>query len=96
VQPEIAFVRGEGAYIWDADGNRYIDCHAAFAPHLLRHNDLDVTEAVERILRQRASLYGSGTTGLEGRLAELIYQAAPFADSVQLLNSGSDFLRERR
>ena len=33
VEPEIAFARGEGAYIWDVDGNRYIDYHAAFAPH---------------------------------------------------------------
>lgn len=90
VEPEIAFVRGEGAYIWDADGDRYIDYHAAFAPHLLGHNDPDVTGAVERVLRDRASLFGSGTTVLEGRLAELICQAVPFIDSVQFLNSGSE------
>ena len=35
VEPEIAFVRGRGAYVWDADGNKYIDYHAAFAPFLL-------------------------------------------------------------
>ena len=37
--PEITFVKGLGAYLWDADGNRYIDYHAAFAPHFLGHND---------------------------------------------------------
>ena len=37
-QPEIAFVRGEGAYMHDADGNRFIDYHAGFAPHFLGHS----------------------------------------------------------
>ncbi|MEJ2010462.1 MAG: aminotransferase class III-fold pyridoxal phosphate-dependent enzyme, partial [Acidobacteriota bacterium] len=37
--PEIVFTKGAGAYIWDAEGNRYIDYHAAFAPHILGHND---------------------------------------------------------
>ena len=89
-QPEIAFVRGQGAYIWDADGNRYIDYHAAFAPHFLGHNDPHVTESVIKVLRDGASLYGSGTTALEGRLAELICLHVPAAESVQLLNSGSE------
>ncbi len=90
VEPEIVFVRGQGAYIWDADGNQYIDYHAAFAPHLLGHNDPAVSEAVMKTIRDGASLYGSGTTVLEGRLAELICHAVPFIDSVQLLNSGSE------
>ncbi|MBV8890921.1 MAG: aminotransferase class III-fold pyridoxal phosphate-dependent enzyme, partial [Acidobacteria bacterium] len=72
VQPEIVFIKGQGAYIWDADGNKYIDYHAAFAPHLLGHNDPYVTEAVISVLRRAASLYGSGTTELEGQLAELM------------------------
>jgi Aminotransferase class-III len=66
VQPEIAFVKGQGAHIWDADGNQYIDYHAAFAPHFLGHNDPYVTNAVISVLRNGASLYGSGTTELEG------------------------------
>jgi glutamate-1-semialdehyde 2,1-aminomutase len=89
-KPEIAFEKGEGPYVWDADGNRYIDYHAAFAPHVLGHNDPYVTNAVLRVLDQGASLYGSGTTALEGRLAELICGHVPFVDSVQLLNSGSE------
>jgi len=90
VQPEIVFTKGQGAYIWDADGNRYIDYHAAFAPHLLGHNDPHVTDAVISVLRKGASLYGSGTTELEGRLAELICQHVPAAECVQFLNSGSE------
>jgi glutamate-1-semialdehyde 2,1-aminomutase len=88
--PEIAFVKGQGAYMWDADGNRYIDYHAAFAPHFLGHNDPHVTEAIHRVLQQGASLYGSGTTLLEGQLAEMICQHVPSVESVQFLNSGSE------
>ena len=89
-RPEITFVRGEGAYIWDADENLYIDYHAAFAPHFLGHNDARVTEAIMRGLRDAVSLFGSGTTILEGRLAELICKHVPCAESVQLLNTGSE------
>ncbi len=88
--PEIVFVKGQGAFIWDADGNRYHDYHAAFAPHFLGHNDPYVTEAAIRVLRDGASLFGSGTTLLEGRLAELICRHVPSAESVQFLNSGSE------
>src|SRR5262245_61309031 len=90
IQPEIVFVKGQGAYLWDAEGNRYIDYHAAFAPHFLGHNHPEVTEAVIRVLREGASLYGTGTTQLEGRLAELICQNVPCVESIQLLNTGSE------
>jgi glutamate-1-semialdehyde 2,1-aminomutase len=90
IQPEIVFVKGQGAYLWDAEGNRYIDYHAAFAPHFLGHNCPEVTEAVIRVLREGASLYGTGTTQLEGMLAELICQNVPCVESIQLLNTGSE------
>ena len=63
--PEIAFVKGQGAYLWDADDNRYIDYHGAFAAHILGHDDPYVTDAVERVLRSGASLFGSGATVLK-------------------------------
>lgn len=89
-QPEIAFVKGCGAYIWDADGNRYIDYHAGFAPCFLGHNDSYVNEAVARVMREGSSLFGSGTTPLEGRLAELICNHISWVESVQFLNTGSE------
>lgn len=89
-QPEIAFAKGEGSRIWDVDSNEYIDYHAAFSPHFLGHNDPYVTEAVIRTLRRGASLFGSGTTALEGQLAEMICEHVPAVESVQLLNSGSE------
>jgi glutamate-1-semialdehyde 2,1-aminomutase len=90
IQPEIVFSRGQGAYVWDVDGNRYIDYHAAFAPHLLGHNDPHVNAAVIESLQRGDSLYGSGATEAEGRLAAMICQAVPSVDSVQMLNSGSE------
>jgi glutamate-1-semialdehyde 2,1-aminomutase len=90
IQPEIVFVKGQGAYIWDAEGNRYIDYHAAFSPHFLGHNDPDVNEAVRKILLDGKSLFGAGATELEGQLAKLICSNIPWVESVQFLNSGSE------
>lgn len=89
-EPEIVFVKGRGSSIWDADGSRYIDYHAAFAPHFLGHNDPHVTQAVMRVLHDDASLFGSGTTILEGRLAKLICDNVPSVESLQFLNTGSE------
>jgi glutamate-1-semialdehyde 2,1-aminomutase len=90
VKPEIAFVKARGAYMWDAEGTRYVDYHAAFAAHFLGHNDPYVTQAVRQALEQEQSLFGSGTTVMEGRLAELICTHIPFVESIQLLNAGSE------
>ncbi|MBL8178269.1 MAG: aminotransferase class III-fold pyridoxal phosphate-dependent enzyme [Bryobacterales bacterium] len=90
VSPQIVFTRAEGALLWDAEGNTYIDYHAAFAPHFLGHNDRDVNAAVEQVLQDQASLYGAGTTVLEGELAELICTNIPWIECVQFLNTGSE------
>ncbi|MBS1824421.1 MAG: aspartate aminotransferase family protein [Acidobacteria bacterium] len=90
VSPQIVFTRAEGAVLWDAEGNTYIDYHAAFAPHFLGHNDEDVNAAVEQVLQDHASLFGAGTTELEGELAELICTNIPWIESVQFLNTGSE------
>lgn len=88
--PILVFEKGEGAYLWDADGNRFIDYHAAFGPYLLGHNAEEINRAVEQSLHAKASLFGANTTTQEGRLAELMCSAIPFADSVQILNTGSE------
>jgi len=88
--PNLVFVKAEGAHLWDAEGNRYIDYHGAFAPFLLGHNHPEVNAAVERALRDGSSLFGAGTTTLEGTLAELICESIPFADLVCVLNTGSE------
>ncbi|HEX5481484.1 MAG TPA: aspartate aminotransferase family protein [Terriglobia bacterium] len=90
VEPGIVFTKGMGAYLWDVEKHQYIDYHAAFAPHLLGHNDPDVNAAVVRTLDAGNSLYGAGTTELEGKLAELLCTHIPAINSVQFLNTGSE------
>lgn len=90
IEPQIVFERAQGARLWDAEGNSYLDYHAAFAPHILGHNDAHVTAAVERVLRDGASLYGAGTTRLEGELAERVCRHIPWIEQVQFLNTGSE------
>lgn len=90
VDPSISFVRALGSYMWDAEGNRYIDLHAAFGPYLLGHNHPQINHAVTEVMRRGMSLYGSGTTEQEGELAELICTNIPWVESVQILNTGSE------
>jgi len=90
IRPELTFVRAAGAYMWDADGRRYLDYHAAFSPHFLGHNDPHVSEAVARVVRDGASLFGAGSTRLECELGELICSHIPWVESVQILNTGSE------
>jgi glutamate-1-semialdehyde 2,1-aminomutase len=90
VDPPIVFHKAEGAWMWDVDGNQYLDYHAAFGPYVLGHSDAYVNDAVRRVLDEGRSLFGSGTTELEGNLAELICDSVPFIDSIQVLNTGSE------
>lgn len=90
IEPMRVFVRAKGAYIWDIEGKKYIDYHAAFSPHLLGHNDPDVSAAVLKVFQDGASLFGAGTTLWEGELAQLVIECVPTLDQVQVTNSGSE------
>lgn len=90
VKPHIAFQRARGAYVWDADGQAYIDYHAAFAAHILGHNDPAVNAAVMAALEEDQSLFGSGTTEAEGTLADLVVQCLSSVEQVQMTNAGSE------
>src|ERR1700678_852194 len=90
IDPPIAFVKGQGAYLWDIDRKRYIDYHAAFAPYFLGHNFSPINEAVSEVLRSDESLYGAGPAVLEGRLAQLVCDNIPIAEKVSLQNTGSE------
>lgn len=90
IEPVRVFEKAKGAYIWDIDGNRFIDYHAAFAPYFLGHGDSDVDGAVIDVIKSGASLFGAGTTRWEGELAELIVESVPTLDQVQVTNTGSE------
>ena len=90
VDPNIVFVRGKGSRIYDSDGKEYIDYHAAFAPHLLGHNDPEVNDAGRKVLQDEYSLFGSGTNPLEVELARLLCNTVPSLELVQITNTGSE------
>ena len=90
IDPMRVFTQARGAHIWDADGNRYIDYHAAFAPYFLGHADPDVDRAVVEAVRTCSSLFGAGTTPWEAELAELLVACVPTMESVQVTNTGSE------
>jgi glutamate-1-semialdehyde 2,1-aminomutase len=90
IDPAITFVKGEGAYLWDLEGKRYIDYHAGFAPYFLGHNFRPVNEAAAQALLDGDSLFGAGPSVAEGKLAQLICENVPAVQKVTLLNTGSE------
>jgi glutamate-1-semialdehyde 2,1-aminomutase len=84
----IFFARGQGAYLYDLDGNRYIDYIGSWGPMILGHAHPAVVEAVERALRCGTS-FGAPTEA-ESELAELVCEAVPSIEKVRLVNSGTE------
>jgi len=89
VDPNIMFRRAEGAYIYDVDGNRYLDYHAAFGPPVLGHCHPEVNaRAIDAL--QHTDLYGVGGGELEIELARKLVEHIPSAEKVLFCNSGSE------
>jgi glutamate-1-semialdehyde 2,1-aminomutase len=84
----IFFDRAEGAYLFDIDGNRYIDYIGSWGPMILGHGHPAVVEAVAAALR-RGTSFGAPTLA-ENELAELIIAAVPSIEKVRLVNSGTE------
>jgi glutamate-1-semialdehyde 2,1-aminomutase len=87
--PRICFRRGEGAYLWDLDGRRYVDYHAAYGAVFLGHAHPVVTERVSAAIRDGV-LFGVGVTEREEALARRIVAHVPCAEQVVVCNSGSE------
>jgi len=84
-----AFIaRGEGAYLYDADGNRYIDYLAAYGAMILGHAHPKVVKAVQEAVT-RGSGYGAPTEA-EVRMAEAIHEAIPQMELVRFTASGTE------
>ena len=91
VEPQIAFVKGLGSRIWDVDGNEYIDYHAAFAPHLLGHNDPDVTRAgAAGVERGAFPCSAPGRPGGKANWLNFFAEHVPGVEQVQFTTSGSE------
>src|SRR5689334_18543434 len=90
VDPAIIFERGIGSKIYDVNGKEYIDYHAAFAPHLLGHNNPQINDAVRASILNTESLFGSSTTEWEVKLSKLLMEVVPSLERIQIANNGSE------
>lgn len=84
----IVFERGEGAYLHDVDGNRYIDYIGSWGPMIFGHAPPDVCAAIHAAA-DRGTSFGAPTEA-ENILAELIVEAVPSVEKVRLVNSGTE------
>jgi len=80
--------RGQGAYIWDADGNRYVDYVLSWGPMILGHAHPTVVSALEDAVT-RGTSYGA-PTALENELALLIIETVPSLEMIRFVNSGTE------
>ncbi len=84
----IVIQRGEGAYLYDVDDNRYIDYIGSWGPMILGHRDEAVTAAVVAAAR-RGTSFGAPTEA-ENEMAQLIIDLVPSVEKVRLVNSGTE------
>ncbi|MEJ5375337.1 MAG: glutamate-1-semialdehyde 2,1-aminomutase [bacterium] len=80
--------RAQGAHLWDADGNTYVDYVGSWGPMILGHRHPEVLEAIEKAL-SRGSSFGA-PTDLEIELAELIVERIPSVEMVRMVSSGTE------
>lgn len=82
------FTRGEGAYLWDADGRRYIDYVGSWGPAIVGHAHPAVVEAVRSTAAHGLSF--GAPTELEIELAETLIRRLPSLELVRLVSSGTE------
>lgn len=82
------FERANGAFMFDADGNRYIDYVLSWGPMLLGHGHKDVLQAIRNQL-DKAMTFGT-PTALEVKLANKICSIVPGMEMIRMVNSGTE------
>ena len=84
----IVFDRVKGAYIWDVDGNQYIDYVGTWGPAICGHAHPEVLAALKEALDKGTSF--GAPCYLENVLAEMVIQAVPSIEMVRFVNSGTE------
>jgi glutamate-1-semialdehyde 2,1-aminomutase len=84
----IVFDRVKGAYIWDVDGNQYIDYVGTWGPAICGHAHPEVIAALHEALEKGTS-FGAPSV-LENVLAEMVIDAVPSIEMVRFVNSGTE------
>ena len=87
-RPPLVLERGEGPYVWDADGRRYIDYIGAWGPSILGHAHPAVVEAVASAARDGFAL--GATHPREIELGEAIRRAMPSMERLRFTSSGTE------
>jgi glutamate-1-semialdehyde 2,1-aminomutase len=82
------FVRGRGAWLWDADGNRYVDLVLSWGPLIAGHAHPRVVEAVQAAAANGTS-FGAPTEA-EVELAEEVARRVPAVGKLRMVNSGTE------
>lgn len=86
--PNIVIAKGEGAHVWDEDGNQYIDYLIGSGPMLLGHGHPEVMEAVLAQLPKGMTFFANNAAGIE--LAAAIVDAVPCCEQVRFVASGGE------
>jgi glutamate-1-semialdehyde 2,1-aminomutase len=81
-------VRADGAYLFDADGNRYVDLFGSWGPMILGHAFPPVVEAIREAAGRGAS-FGASHAG-EAALAELVRRCFPAVEKMRFVSSGTE------
>src|SRR5436305_404341 len=80
--------RGDGSFLWDVDGNRYVDFVMSWGPLINGHAFPPVVEAIGRTAAHGTSF--GAPTRLEIELAELVVRAVPSIEMVRFVSSGTE------
>ncbi len=84
----IVFDRVQGAYVWDVDGNQYIDYVGTWGPSICGHAHPEVISALHEALEKGTSF--GAPCYLENVLAEMVIEAVPSIEMVRFVNSGTE------
>ena len=80
--------KGDGCYVWDADGNQFIDFCCSWGPLILGHNNSKVREKVIEVMQNGMSF--GAPTALENQLAELIIKNNKHVEKIRFTSSGTE------
>ena len=84
----IFFEKAQGAYLHDADGNKYIDFIGSWGPMIMGHSHPDIVNAIKKQADLGTS-YGAPTS-LENDVASLIIKCVPSIEKIRMVNSGTE------
>jgi glutamate-1-semialdehyde 2,1-aminomutase len=82
------FAKGAGAYVWDEDGNKFLDFCCSWGPLILGHAHPEVVSAVQNQVALGSSF--GAPTKLENELADLILSNHPYVEKIRFVSSGTE------